>query len=809
MKAKTLHKGKRFITRCLALVLSLAMVLPFSVLPAVAQEPGEPVELALPAPMGSLKAVPLMSELVQLLENPYAAPTRRLNFNAGPDNVLGTADDIPLPALLVQPLSLNPLTAQPMSLLFDPALGESEISWNIPSMDNAAFPFLAPLLSSLAVNTTTGLLQRRNAVGVLADIPAGTPAAPALGKPVNETDFIVNRNAAIQLGKALFWDMQIGSDGVQACGSCHFHAGVDNRTRNQLNPNHLGPQGNAAAFELVAGANRDVIASQFPIHKLSNITIPGEPLLNPGNVLSDSNDVMSSMGVVFSPFTDIPAIGSFAPAFLGVAPVLPDIRTPGALDPIPVFQGIRRVEPRNTPTFHGVVFNFDNFWDGRARHDFNGGSVFGASDPFFHIYVNNAGVLQGLADPSDPTGVTIPTRIRFSSLASLAVGPGLSNFEMSFDGRNWAKIAKKLLQAGATPLANQRVSVTDSTLGPLSNQNNTQGMPGLSTTYAALIQQAFRADLHNNTTQHFNGASAPCTSVGPNGERTPAGCDPFDGFVLTPAAGPADPANTNQFTQMEANFSLFWGLAIQAYGETVIPDDTPFDRFMEANPNQFLGTGFLTNPNVGLTARQLHGLDLFIGTNHSGQNPTFKVGRCGICHNGAELTDHSNKANHALILPDPITGIPRVISGFHLEEEIGENAQDAVELDNISFGLDLNSLGTGALVPTFGQDINGFPTGHAMLDNGIYNIGVTPISNDIGRGGLDPFGFPLSLATLAMKNVGVTEGVATTNPGYTVTPLTEVQRDPITGAPVIDPTTLQQIVLQAGADITFTPQLPP
>ena len=38
------------------------------------------------------------------------------------------------------------------------------------------------------------------------------------------------------LGKALFWDMQVGSDGIQACASCHFRAGADPRSRNQLSP---------------------------------------------------------------------------------------------------------------------------------------------------------------------------------------------------------------------------------------------------------------------------------------------------------------------------------------------------------------------------------------------------------------------------------------------------------------------------------------------------------------------------------------------------------------------------------------------
>ena len=32
-------------------------------------------------------------------------------------------------------------------------------------------------------------------------------------------------------------------------------------------------------------------------------------------------------------------------------------------------------------------------------------------------------------------------------------------------------------------------------------------------------------------------------------------------------------ANTNQFTQMEANFSLFWGLAVNAWIQILVPDE--------------------------------------------------------------------------------------------------------------------------------------------------------------------------------------------------------------------------------------------
>ena len=42
----------------------------------------------------------------------------------------------------------------------------------------------------------------------------------------------------------------------------------------------------------------------------------------------------------------------------------------------------------------------------------------------------------------------------------------------------------------------------------------------------------------------------------------------------------------------------------------------------------------------------------------------------------------------------------------------------------------------------------------AFGDQGVYNIGVRPIDEDIGRGGDDPFGWPLSLAALTLKNIG-------------------------------------------------------
>src|SRR5215510_2024764 len=88
--------------------------------------------------------------------------------------------------------------------------------------------------------------------------------------PANLGDFVANRGAAIQLGKALFWDMQTGGDGLQACASCHYQAGADTRSRNIINP----------------GAN-GVFDTAVP-----------DAMLTPANFPIDTGDVAGSQGVI-------------------------------------------------------------------------------------------------------------------------------------------------------------------------------------------------------------------------------------------------------------------------------------------------------------------------------------------------------------------------------------------------------------------------------------------------------------------------------------------------------------------------------
>jgi len=638
---------------------------------------------------------------------------------------------------------------------------------------------------------------------------AALAAHPADLAPSNPDDYYQDRQMAMVLGKALFWDSQVGSDGVQACASCHFSAGADTRVRDQLNPNTLGGDSLLEVFRnrhpgtpatpADQDVNTDLVGNDFPTHKLKNQAIAGEPLLNPSNVSRDSNDVVSSMGVRLRKFSDIRVIGSqgFSAANSGVRALLPDVGT-DVTDPIPLYQGQRRVEPRNTPTIINAAFNFDNFWDGRGRHDFNGGSVFGASDPQSHVLVETA---SGM----------VKTRqiIRFASVASQMTGPAISDFEMSFSGRSWPKIGKKLLQGNGTnaqpnvtPLAGQLVSTSESVLGPFSNQGGSwclshgkttaSGRPGLCLSYREIIQQAFFPSLWSNTTQHLTGGKRPCTNIGvprdadggTDGVVTPTDCDPFDGFIMRIDAGPAIPTGRNQFTQMEANFALFGGLGLQAWMETLVSDDTPFDRFLDRNPDAFRGLngviplcsqttpqntqpclteveGFTRARQSGVPDRLL-GMDLFFGSNLSNRNPNFRNARCGSCHAGGTLTDQTSVANDRLTMADFVpefltpgsklprkpVGRPRQLSGFLLEAAINGDAGDSVRR-----GL----VGQPAV-----PDANGVskPTGAALIDGGMYNIGVRPIDEDVLRGGLDPWGWPLSLATLMLKNLGGTTLVA-------------------------------------------------
>jgi len=472
----------------------------------------------------------------------------------------------------------------------------------------AALIFAAPLGAALLMSTSALAQDPPRPLASLKTVPK--PDIPNIG------EFILNEGWAIKLGKALFWDMQVGTDKKQACATCHFAAGADPRVKNQISP---GLNAGDLTFQVV-GPNGTLTGSHYPFTRFTNI-------LDRNTMAIDKNDVTSSQGVLLGKYKGISSTNTDNCGFVA--------------DPTFNVAGVntRRVEPRNTPTAINALFNFRNFLDGRANNNFNGVNPFGQRDVNAKVLKKNAG--GGV----DAVAVVIP----HSSLASQAVGPPLSFFEMSCAGRVWQQLGKRLLKSTVVPLGLQKVHLKDSELGgSLSRQSLATPANGITKSYSDLIKLAF---------QPVWWSSTQVLSL-PNGT-----------------------GGTGTFSQMEANFSLFFGLAVQAYERTLVADDSPVDKFLDGNAG-------------ALTSQQQLGMALF-----------QSKGKCINCHSGAELTNAS----------------VRNVENQRLEAMI---------------------MGDG---------------GCRVYDDGFYNIGARPTDDDIGVGGQDPFGNPLS-ETL-MSKLGLLPGV--------------------------------------------------
>ncbi|MEH2112613.1 MAG: cytochrome c peroxidase [Nostoc sp.] len=484
-----------------------------------------------------------------------------------------------------------------------------------------------------------------NTVSAQVTPPLASLKSISVPQPDNLGDFVKDKVAAIKLGKALFWDMQVGSDGETSCASCHFHAGADNRSKNQINPGLLRINADGTAnpdtiFNVGGLPNYQLKPEDFPFHKLSN---PNDPT----TLVSDKNDVSSSQGAFNTKFVDV---------------IPGNAQDKVTNEPDPVFNvggiNVRHVQGRNTPTVINAAFNFRNFWDGRAQNIFNGVNPFGLRDP-------NASVVKA-ENPNQPKFVKIS--LNNSSLASQALGPPLSSTELSANGRTFQEIGDKFgrLNNGKKlprklgkklfalrPLGKQIVHPQDSVLG----RDSRWPKAGLKDrTYEQMIQDAFKPEWWK---------SNRLIQVDAQGQRN---------IVKRPDRS----LETNEYTLTEYNFSLFFGLAIQLYESTLIANDTPFDRFLEGN-------------TTALTPQQQKGKQIFEGK-----------GLCIGCHVGSELTAAS----------------------------VSSVAKD----------------GRIKRAP-FGQ--------RSPEDNGFFNIGVRPATEDPALGGNDGLfgngqGNPLSEAQLAL-----------------------------------------------------------
>jgi cytochrome c peroxidase len=431
-----------------------------------------------------------------------------------------------------------------------------------------------------------------------------------IAQPVSLDEFIQDADAARSLGKAFFWDTQVGSDGMTACATCHHRAGADGRIHDTMHPGADGVFGGPFSGDRTAvGPDEDLSLLSFPTSSLEEVLDRFDQLMERGiapffsNISRNVDDIVGSAGVVRR-------------EYLGTDPGMPIDAS--ASSPDPIFQSsdgnTRQVTGRNAPTILNSSFYTRQFWDGRANEIFNGVDPFGPANAEARIWVSN------------PDGVW-PARLdmRYSSLASQAVGPPNNHVEMAFgrkgadgkraDARSFQELGRKMLSL--RPLAQQEVNLTDSLLGSLRHPSGR----GLQVEYRDLIKKAFRSKYWDESA-----------------------------------------VMGHEFSLIESNFSLFWGLAIQMYENELVSSrlDTRFDRFISqeryffGNPHSIAKPFVTQSKSIELNAEEKLGMRIFFNDGFS--DPMVGAGLCAACHVGSAFsiaTHLGMKAVEVEAAPDP------------------------------------------------------------------------------------------------------------------------------------------------------------
>jgi len=664
----------------------------------------------------------------------------------------------------------NNILKKAAPLLLIPLVVVLAVTMLIPRTSNAQLPLLDPAEVRLAVQNMgmdslskviltdppALLLYVRGTPPLLAGDLNTNPPTPAV--PTSLQNFAAAKGISVQraalqiLGKALFWDQQVGSDG-QACASCHFLAGGDNRLVNTLNPGTRNT--NAAEAALfnptrsggTGAPNYTLTPNDFPFHVLADML---ETNYMNRDVLFDTDDPVGSIGTFHATFAGSPA-PNYATQF---AQGTYDTAAPATVDPVFSIGGknTRSNGPRQAASMINAVFNFRNFWDGRAANTFNGFNPFGAMDQVTMVKWNT-----GTALTQDFAAVTN------SSLASQAVGPpqAATSDEMAFGGRTMPDLGRKLLRLtgpgkGATATATIDPVSGNVTLITVNNGGTNYihgatvtltGGGGAGATATAVVTGGVITAI-NIVTPGAGFVTAPVvtimstgygyTNIIPLGAQQVSSTDSVMGNGSAPGIGswtfqpaPANggrginlkyanliqwafvpqywdgtgPADVNGlpttlltadgFHLMESNFSLFWGLAIQEYETTLRSDQTPYDRFMAGD-------------DTALTQDQMRGLLTYIHTESAVQqvNPIFNninFGACQLCHSGPELTENT------------LVNVP---AKFFITTDMTVKMDHNREL---------------AIVPP-----------SSNFDVGFSNVGTRPNREDIGIGGTVLGGLPLS-----------------------------------------------------------------
>jgi cytochrome c peroxidase len=602
-------------------------------------------------------------------------------------------------------------------------------------------PLAARDASTPSLGTPVASFPTGDQVVSLKDVPVAEPMAavipvvtpgvnpiPGPDTPLNfqplTADIVKDQTELIALGKALFWDMQVGSDGVQACATCHFNGGADIRTTNQINPGqnsedfHSTPNPapapcpanpiNSLTGDSFFGNSTVPFTANDPLTPNppgpsdpppANLNVPGLPSFGPnatvvgGNfplndwghptklvprgigsikvslqqefadATQDTNDSVTSQGVRLTQFLNV-VPGSAVDNGTPLCDIA-NTATPG----LPNLNGVvRRTEPRNAPTMINAVFNFDNLWDGKASFVFNGVDAFG--------FRNRTGTLKRANSTGGLDDVFL--RVTNSSLASVAADVPTSRITMSFQGRTIADVGKKMVSL--SPLAYQKVHPQDSVLGRLARGERTGLNVG---TYADMIKAAFQDQWWNSSTPVVVG--------------------------------------TKSYAQIEFNFSMFMGLSVQAYMSTLISDDTPFDRFEGA----------------------LHPV-------RDSKGNACPPGGCSPIAPDANALSPQQQAGYALF-NDVVPDIGTHCADCHVPPIMSSHTI----LDNQPNSQGVPSLAQGEAIEfmKMGDDL-----AEANYDHGFYNITVRRTTDDKGRiatgGSTNPLRPTVSIASIS-RSAGI------------------------------------------------------
>src|SRR5262249_30460561 len=204
------------------------------------------------------------------------------------------------------------------------------------------------------------------------------------------------------------------------------------------------------------------------------------------------------------------------------------------------------------------------------------------------------------------------------------------------------------------------VAHDDSVLGPYAQDGDDDG---LDVTYRELIETAFQPQWWKSNL---------IVSVAQNGSLS---------FIPKPDR----PLRDNEYTVLEHNFPLFFGLAVQLYEMTLISDDAAVDRYFDGHLD-------------ALTAQQVRGMLIF--------NSQTADTACSGCHSGAEFTDNSVRILFGA-----------VVNGVKQPAEIVEKMFN----------------GNCEVV---------------AYDQGVYNLGVRKTEEDLGVGNKNPSLDPLPCVPL-------------------------------------------------------------